>query len=248
MTGGRRTLNLSCEGKSYLVMASSKGLGRAVAEEIAREGGRVLGTSRVAGQSFVLDTGDPASRQTFLARIKGERLNGIFVNTGGPRAGGALQLDAEDWLAAFQQLLLGPLELVRALVPQVEREGAILFNTSSSIAEPIAGLALSNVMRAGIHALVKTLVDELAPLGIRVNLIVPGRIDTDRVRELDEQAGQRSGVTVDDIRRRSEDRIPLRRYGKPEEFGRLAAFLLSPAASYLNGSSYWIDGGQRRSL
>ena len=241
-------MNLGIKGKTYLVMASSRGLGRAVAEELSRDGAQVMGTSREAGQTYVLDTGNPASRQAFLEKIKGERLQGVFVNTGGPKSGGVLELEEDDWLQAFQQLLLGPMQLVRALIPQIEREGAILFNASSSIAEPIPRLALSNVMRAGIHALVKTLVQELAPLAIRVNVIVPGRIDTDRVRELDERASTALGISASDIRHRSEERIPLKRYGKPEEFGRLAAFLLSPAASYMNGSSYWLDGGQRRSL
>jgi 3-oxoacyl-[acyl-carrier protein] reductase len=241
-------MDLGVEGRTYLVMAASRGLGRAVADVLGQEGAEVFVTSRGPGFDAVLDTGDAQSRQAFVEAVAGRQFDGIFVNTGGPRAGGVLDLADHDWELAFQQLLMGPISLLRQLLPQVSQGGAVLFNASSSIREPIAHLALSNVMRAGVHALAKTLVEELAPRDIRVNLIVPGRMDTERVRELDERAAQREGTSVQRVRERSIQKIPAGRYGNPVEFGRLAAFLLSPAASYLNGSCYWVDGGQSRSL
>lgn len=241
-------LDLGVQGKTYLVMGASRGLGQAVAQSLSAEGARVLGTSRKPGLDRVLDTGVPESRRAFLESVGEEQFHGIFVNTGGPPNGDVLELDDEVWIQAFQQVLLGPIHMVRSLVPQMPSGGSILFNASSSIRQPIPHLALSNVLRAGIHALVKSLVDELSSLGIRVNLIVPGRLDTGRVRKLDENTAARIGVTPEHVRQQSEDRIPLGRYGEPAEFGRLAAFLLSPAASYLNGGAYWVDGGQTRSL
>ncbi len=241
-------MNLGLANRTYLVMAASRGLGRAVADALRQEGARVVTTSRNPGENAVLDTGDPASRATFLQAVEQEQFHGLFVNTGGPPYGDVLELDDETWLRAFQQILLGPVSLIRRLVPQMPPGSAILVNASSSISQPIPHLALSNVLRTGLHALVKTLVDELGPLGIRINLIVPGRIDTDRVRALDQNVAERIGMTADRIRGQSEERNPLGRYGHPEEFGRLAAFLLSPAASYLNGSAYFVDGGLSRSL
>lgn len=241
-------MDLQCRGKTFLVMACSQGLGKAVAQALSDDGGRVLGTSRKPGQDFVLDTQSQASRSDFLGRIQGETLSGIFVNTGGPKPGDVLALSNQDWRDAFEQLLLGPIHLVRDLVPQVERGGSIVFNASSSVRDPIAHLALSNVLRAGVYALAKTLADELSPDRIRVNVIVPGRIATDRVQQLDEKLAASLGVRAEEVRRQSEEKIPMGRYGQPEEFGRLAAFLLSPQASYLNGQAYWVDGGQSRSL
>jgi len=107
---------------------------------------------------------------------------------------------------------------------------------------------LSNVFRAGIYALVKTLVDELSPRNIRVNVIVPGRIATERVQQLDESQAARLQVPIDEVTATAQSQIPLGRYGTLEEFGRMAAFVLSPQASYVNGTSLWVDGGQKRSL
>lgn len=241
-------MDLELKGKTFLVMGASRGLGRAVADALQAEGAEVIGTSRQKGLERILDTTDLGSCQALVASLQHQRLDGIFVNTGGPPPRDFLELGDEDWQTAFQKLLQGPVHVVRGLLPNVKEGGSLLFNTSSSIQIPIPHLLQSNVFRAGIHALVKTLVDELSARKIRVNAIVPGRIDTERVLELDQRAADRQQESVEAVRRRMTAQIPLGRYGRPEEFGRLAVFLLSPAASYVNGTAAWVDGGQNRSL
>ena len=140
--------------------------------------------------------------------------------------------------------------MVRAAVPlmQARGGGAILMSTSASVKEPIPNLGLSTVLRASVSALAKTLAIELAPSKIRVNQIIPGRIDTDRVRQLDQIAAARQGISPEQARQKSEAAIPLGRYGVTEEFGRAGAFLLSDAASYITGATLQVDGGMIKSV
>ena len=170
------------------------------------------------------------------------RLDGVVVNSGGPTPGQALTLSDDDWRGAFELLIGGPLRLLRELVPLMGEGGAVLFVTSSSVRQPIDGLDTSNVLRPGVAALAKVLAREHGP-AIRVNSLAPGRIDTDRVRELDESRSERTGDSVEEVRRAAEASIPLRRYGEPEELARVAAFLLSGAASYVSGAAIQVDGG-----
>jgi len=139
---------------------------------------------------------------------------------------------------------------VRLVVPSMRARGggAILIGTSSSVKEPISNLALSNVLRSGVTSLAKTLSLELAPDRIRVNTLVPGRIATDRLQELDAINAKRAGIALEEQQRRSLSTVPLGRYGQPEEFGRVGAFLLSESASYINGASIQVDGGMIRGL
>jgi 3-oxoacyl-[acyl-carrier protein] reductase len=174
----------------------------------------------------------------------------LFTNSGGPPAGAALSFDDAAWQDAANLLLFSTLRMVRAAVPSMQARGggAILMPTSSSVKEPIPNLGLSTVLRASVSALAKTLSIELAPSGIRVNQIIPGRIDTDRVRQLDEINAKKKGISPDDAKRQSIKAIPLNRYGQPEEFGKVAAFLLSDAASYITGATVQVDGGLVRSV
>jgi 3-oxoacyl-[acyl-carrier protein] reductase len=174
----------------------------------------------------------------------------LFTNSGGPPAGPTLSFDDGAWQNAIDLLLFSTLRMVRAAVPLMQKRGggSILMSTSSSVKEPVANLGLSTVIRSSVSALAKTLAIELAPDKIRVNQIIPGRVDTDRVRHLDELAGKRQGITTEQAKTKSVANIPLGRYGEPPEFGRVAAFLLSDAASYVTGASVQVDGGLVRSV
>ncbi len=256
-------------GKVAMVGGGSRGLGYAVAHALAREGTHVSLAARnadaLAGAAsrLVQETGaEVLAVPADLSAADGierwynattERFGGVDLllsNTGGPPAGPALAFDDAAWNAAFAQLVLSVIRLVRLVVPAMEQRGggSILMATSSAVKEPIANLALSNVLRAPVSALAKTLALELAPMNIRVNQIIPGRIDTDRVRQLDEVNGRRNGLTADEQRSRSMGTIPMGRYGTPEEFGMVAAFLLSDASSYMTGASVLVDGGLTRSV
>jgi 3-oxoacyl-[acyl-carrier protein] reductase len=174
----------------------------------------------------------------------------LFTNSGGPPAGPAISFDDAAWQDAAELLLFSTLRMVRAAVPlmQARGGGAILMSTSSSVKEPIPNLGLSTVLRASVSALAKTLAIELAPSKIRVNQIIPGRVDTDRVRQLDQIAATKHGVTPEQAKQKSVATIPLGRYGVTDEFGRVGAFLLSDAASYITGATVQVDGGVIKSV
>jgi 3-oxoacyl-[acyl-carrier protein] reductase len=241
-------------GRSFVVGGASRGIGRAIAAELVAARARVLLLSRSAeaveaaavelGELATPLAADIAASDTpeRVREIVGEQVDGVVVNSGGPPLGKALELSDDDWRGSYELLIGGPLRLLRALVPLMGEGGAILFVTSSSVRQPIAGLDTSNVLRPGVAALAKVLARELGPSGIRVNSIAPGRIDTDRLRGNDEARAQREGKGVDEVREASEAEIPLRRYGKPEEMARVAAFLLSGAASYVSGAAIQVDG------
>lgn len=245
--------------RCYVVGGASRGLGRAIATELAGRGARVLlvardqaaldavaadlGTDRA--QTCAVDLADrrAALRVDDIARATfGARLDGVVVNTGGPAPGHALEVDDADWQGAFDMLIGGPLQLLRVLTPRMGAGGAILFVTSSSVRQPIAGLDTSNVLRPGVAALAKTLAIQLGPRGIRVNSIAPGRFDTDRVRQLDTLRSEAAGRPLEEVRAEVDARIPLGRPGDPAEFARAAAFLLSDAASYVSGVALGVDG------
>jgi 3-oxoacyl-[acyl-carrier protein] reductase len=192
------------------------------------------------------DMADPAFPARVRERVEGA-LHGVLMNAGGPKPGGVLSLSDDEWRGAYELLIGGPIRLLRELLPSMPEESSIVWVGSSSWRQPIPGLDASNVFRPGIAALVKVLARELAP---RVRLVgmAPGRIDTDRVRSLDSSTAERTGSSVDDVRAESEAALPMRRYGTPEEFGRVAAFLLSPAASYVSGSTVQVDGAMITAL
>jgi 3-oxoacyl-[acyl-carrier protein] reductase len=250
-----------------LVAAASKGLGYGVARALAREGARVSICSRdesavkTAAARLKNETGarvlatacdvrDAASVQQWVDRTVREwgKIDALLVNAGGPPTGLFKEITDEQWQAAFELTLLSTVRMIRAVLPHMPDGGAILTVTSGSIREPIERLILSTVMRSGVAGLVKTLADELAPNGIRVNNLMPGRIETERITQLDQNTADKLGITLEEARDRSVARIPMKRLGTIDEFGAAGAFLLSPAASYITGASLRVDGGAMRSI
>jgi 3-oxoacyl-[acyl-carrier protein] reductase len=257
-------MNIGLKGKVVMVGGASKGLGYAVAKACAEEGAVLCIASRDA--TAIQNAAAMLTRETG-ARVHGvaadlsqagaiahwhtralEEFGGVdalFANTGGPPAGSSLSFDDGAWQAAFELLLMSVVRTVRLVAPSMKARGggAILIGTSSSVKEPIANLALSNVLRSGVTSLAKTLSLELAPDRIRVNTLIPGRIETDRLRQLDEINSKRSNTPLDEHRTRMMATVPLGRYGSPDEFGKTGAFLLSEAASYITGANIQVDGG-----
>jgi 3-oxoacyl-[acyl-carrier protein] reductase len=246
-------VNLGLDGKIFVVGGASKGLGRGVAEALLAEGASVLLVSRDPA-SAAAELGDraiPCSAdletvegiETVVRAAKGlGGLDGMLVNSGGPPPGDVLGTEDERWDLAFRLLVGNPIRLIRTLRPELREGSSILFVTSSSVRVPIPGLATSNVLRPGVAALVNLLAVELGP-SIRVNSIAPGKIDTARSRSVDERRAAAENVPIEEVRARSSSSIPLGRYGDAAEFGRVAAFLLSPAASYVSGAAIQVDGG-----
>jgi 3-oxoacyl-[acyl-carrier protein] reductase len=262
-------MDLHLNGKVALVSGASSGLGYAVALALAAEGAFVSICSRdakaiqEAARRIAAETHGNIIAVSADVAVAGAierwcdstlkrwgRIDLLYAGTGGPRPGSFDVLVEADWLQAFELLVLSVVRLVRAVVPAMRQRhaGSIVLPTSSSVKEPIPQLTLSNVLRSSVAALAKTLAHEFAEHGIRINQLVPGRIDTLRVRQLDELAARRRSVTVEEQQQRSVAEIPLGRYGTADEFARAAVFLLSDAASYITGATLQVDGGKIRSV
>lgn len=261
-------MDLGLRGKVALVPASSQGLGKAVALAFAREGARLAICSRRLDAieataeearrlgAEVLALAADLTRAEDIANLVQrtvEHFGGVDIlitNAGGPPAGRFDDFDDAAWQAGYELTLLSVIRLIRAALPSMRQRGGgvIITMTSSSIKQPISNLILSNVFRAGVAALAKTLADELAPDNIRVNNVVPGRIATERVAQLDQANAARLGVDVETVSQSMLAQIPLRRYGEPEEFADAVVFLASERASYITGATLQVDGGMIRSL
>lgn len=248
-------MDLGLTDRRFLVGGASRGLGAAVAASLVAEGARVAGLSRggtaatgVTPLSVDLGAPDgPAEAIRGAVEVLGG-LDGLVVNTGGPPGGTFETIDEDAWARAIAGTLQSTIRLIREALPHLRegRDPAIVIVLSSSVREPIPGLITSNVLRPGLSGLIKSLVSEIAP--IRINGVAPGRFDTDRVRSLDQARAAETGTTVEAIQEQTRARIPLGRYGDPAELGRVVTFLLSPAASYLDGVILGVDGGMIRSL
>lgn len=252
-----------------MVAAASQGLGYAIAETLAAEGAHVAIAARkqdtidaaagrittATGTQVLATAADVTSADSIEAWYDAtiERFGGVdmlVTNSGGPPAGPATGFDDAAWQSAFELLVMSVVRSVRLVAPSMQSRGggSILMLTSASVKNPIANLGLSNVVRAGVAAMVKTYADELAPQKIRVNQLIPGRIATERLTYLDQANATKAGIPLEEQRKRSLATIPLGRYGEPVEFARAAAFLLSDASAYITGATLQVDGGAIRSV
>jgi len=262
-------LDLELKDRVIMVAAASRGIGYGIAEAAAKEGARLSIASRSRDdietaarhlresyaadcRGYVMDAADAGSIEAWADATSRDfgAPHGLVVNAGGPPPGNFDAFDDNEWTKACELTLLSAVRMIRCVLPPMRerRSGSILTITSTTIKEPLDNLLLSNVFRAGVVALVKSLSNELGGEGIRVNNLVPGRIDTQRVRALNEASADRQGISVDAERAAQFARIPLGGYGATADMGSAAAFLLSDAARYITGSTLVVDGGLTRSV
>ncbi|MBF9130965.1 SDR family oxidoreductase [Plantactinospora sp. S1510] len=253
-------MDLGLADRVYVLTGASKGLGFATARCLVADGARVVlsarnadqvaeaarqlgGEDRAVGLSADLTDPDTAARLVDTAMARFGRLDGALVSVGGPPRASAAQATDEQWRNSFETIFLGTLRTARTVAAALPDGGAIGLVLSNSVRAPIPGLGISNGLRPGLAGAAKDMADEYGPRGVRVVSLLPGRILTDRNRELFAATGDADRARAD-----AEAEIPLRRVGDPAEFGRVAAFVLSPAASYLTGVAIPIDGGALRGL
>lgn len=260
-------MDLGLAGKRAIVAAASGGLGEAIAERLALEGCAVeicsrslervtLTAERIASMSgssvtgSVVDVADSSEVFRFIDAAT-ERMGGLDIvipNAGGPAAATFDDTSDADWDAAYHLTLRSAMAFASGSKPHLGRGAAMLVMTSSSVREPMSALSMSTIFRAGVASLAKLLANDWAGDGIRVNHLIPGRIHTARVDELDARAASRGGVSIEELREDAVASIPMHRYGLPHEFAAAAAFLVSPAASYITGATLQVDGGTIRAV
>lgn len=251
-------MDLELTDRVFIVTGGARGLGRATAECLVAEGARVVLSGRSEDSlavavadlgeraiSLVADNADPATPHRLLAAARDTwgRIDGALISVGGPPPGTVAGATDAQWTAAFESVFLGAVRLSREIGQALPHGGSLALVLSTSVRAPVANLAISNGLRPGLAMVAKTLADELGPAGVRVNGLLPGRVSTERIVELDASTGD-----PEQARQAAIAGIPLGRYGEPEEFGRAAAFLLSSAASFVSGVMLPVDGGMTRSL
>lgn len=261
-------VDLNLAGKTALVMASSQGLGKAIATELVKEGTNVMISSRdseklkkVQEELSAIGKGKAAFFSADLTKnediqqlVKETKkvfgsIDILINNAGGPPSGSFEEFSDEEWENSFHLNLLSYIRAIREVLPDLKETGGKIINiASSSIKQPISGLILSNTFRLGIVGLSKTLAEELGPYNILVNTVAPGRIATDRITTLDKTTAKKQNVSMEEITKKTQEAIPLGRYGTPEEFAKFIIFLVSDVNTYVTGSALMVDGGSVKAI
>jgi 3-oxoacyl-[acyl-carrier protein] reductase len=253
-------MDLGLADRVFILTGASKGLGFATAQALVADGAKVVVSARDAGRvdeavtalggpsvaaGLAADLADPAAPGDLVdaAMDRFGRLDGALVSVGGPARGTAAEMTDEQWRSAFETVFLGSVRALRTFAAALPDGGALALVLSTSVRGPIAGLGLSNGLRPGLAGVAKDMADEYGRRNIRVNSLLPGRILTDRNRELFDATGDPARAAAE-----AAASIPLGRLAEAPEFGRVAAFVLSPAASYLTGITIPVDGGALRGL
>jgi 3-oxoacyl-[acyl-carrier protein] reductase len=252
-------MDLGLRDRVYVITGGSRGLGRSTAQALVADGAKVvisarsedgvaaavaeLGAASAAGLTADLSSPEAPQRLIAAATESFGRLDGVLISVGGPPGGSVADITDEQWRASFESVFLGAVRMAVAFGGVLGDGGSIVFVLSTSVRAPLPALAISNGLRPGLAGVAKTLADDLGPKGIRVNALMPGRVATGRVIEIDARMGD-----PDAVRAELSQRIPLRRYADPEEFGKVAAFVLSPAAGYISGAMIPVDGGALRGI